>query len=134
MGDNRRRDLPERSATKSFRRLFVGGCLLAALHPAVAYEWRGARSCTVWQEYRQEEKDGYPRNAEVYQTWVVGYLSGMVAGSGMDFLAGTDNEAVFRMMDAYCGENLDTNLATAGTHVARTLMRQKGIVNTGTLP
>ena len=99
-----------------------------------AYESRGARSCNAWLEYRQDESSGYPNNAQVYQTWLVGYLSGIVAGSGMDFLAGTDNEVVYNMTDAFCGDNPEMNLSAAGIHVARYLMRAKGIVNRGTLP
>jgi hypothetical protein len=113
----------------------LAGCLLLVVsHPVPAYESRGARSCAAWQEYRLDKIAGHPQNAEIYETWLVGYLSGIVAGSGTDFLAGTDNEAVFQMVDVYCGANLLMNLATAGTYVARDLMQQKGIVNRGTLP
>jgi hypothetical protein len=119
------------------RQLFglLAGCyLLVASHPVPAYESRGARSCVEWQEYRQDKVTGHPQNAEIYETWLVGYLSGVVAGAGTDFLVGTDNEVVFQMVDVYCGANLLMNLATAGTYVARDLMQQKGIVNRGTLP
>lgn len=113
----------------------LAGCfLLGASHSAPGYESRGARSCVAWQEYRRDEQAGYARNAEIHQTWLIGYLSGIVAGSGMDFLAGSDNEEVFRMVDAYCGANPLMNLGTAGTYVARDLMQHKGIVNRGTLP
>lgn len=57
-----------------------------------------------------------------------------MAGSGTDFLVGTDTESAFRMVDAYCMENPAMNLAGAGTHVARQLMQQKGIVHLPTLP
>jgi hypothetical protein len=114
--------------------LLAGCCLLGASHPVPAYESRGARSCVTWQEYRQDKIAGYPQNAEIYETWLVGYLSGVVAGSGTDFLAGTDNEVVFQMVDIFCGANPLMNLAAAGTHVARELMQQKGVVNRGTLP
>ena len=109
-------------------------CLLAASSIAAAYESRGARSCVGWQQSNAEKKDGYPRNMEVYQTWLIGYLSGIVAGSGMDFLAGTESEAAFQMVDAYCSEHNNMNLAGAGTHLARQLMQQKRIVNVPTLP
>ncbi len=114
--------------------LVVACCVLWTTNFATAYESRGARSCAAWQEYRRDEKVGNPLNAQIYQTWVIGYLSGIVAGSGMDFLYGTDNESVFSMVDTYCGANLLMNLAAAGTYVARDLMQQKAIVNRGTLP
>lgn len=114
--------------------LLVGCFLVGASCGVLAYESRGARSCFAWQEYRQDKSVGYAQNADVYETWLIGYLSGVVAGSGIDFLAGTDNESVFRMVDAYCGQNPMMNLATAGTSVARDLMQQKRIVNHGTLP
>ena len=108
--------------------------MLGMSHPVLAYESRGARSCAGWQEFRQDERAGYPLNAAIYQTWLIGYLSGIVAGSGMDFLAGTNNESVFLMIDDYCDVNRRMNLAAAGTFVARSLMQQKGIVNMPTLP
>lgn len=112
----------------------ASGCLLAASPNSSAYESRGARSCVGWQQSHVEEQDGYPQNIEIYQTWLIGYLSGIVAGSGMGFLAGTESEAAFVMVDAYCNEHSNMNLAGAGTHVARQLMQQKGIVNVPTLP
>lgn len=119
---------------KLFYALLTGGCLLGAGHPSWAYESRGARSCEGWQQYSQDEIEGYPKNLEIYQTWLIGYLSGIVAGSGMDFLVGTETASVFRMADAYCTENPEMNLAGAGTYIARQLMRQKGLVNVPTLP
>jgi hypothetical protein len=125
---------PKSVRLKSIGVLLVGCFLIGASHTVPAYESRGARSCAAWQEYRQAKTAGYPQNADVYETWLVGYLSGIVAGSGTDFLVGTDNESVFQMVDAYCSENLMMNLAAAGTFVARELMQRKGIVNRGTLP
>ena len=113
--------------------LFCCG-LFGTSEVALAYESRGARSCSQWQEYRQDEKNGIELNASIYGTWLVGYLSGVVAGSGIDFLAGTDNQAVFVLVDVYCDENLNRNLADAGTFVARQMMSEKGIPHQATLP
>lgn len=121
-------------AMKRLYALLAGCCLLTTSLSSAAYESRGARSCAGWQQYNQDEQEGYAKNSEIYQTWLIGYLSGMVAGSGMDFLAGTESESVFQMIDAYCVENPKMNLAGAGTYVARLLMQQKGIVNMPTLP
>ncbi|MDD5249432.1 MAG: hypothetical protein PHY45_10625 [Rhodocyclaceae bacterium] len=113
----------------------LAGCSLAALsHPASAFESRGARPCIGWQEFRQEERAGYTLQASIYQTWLVGYLSGLVAGSGVDFLAGTDNEKLFQMVDAFCSDNRQMNLDNAGIYVAKSLLQQKGIVYLGTRP
>jgi hypothetical protein len=99
-----------------------------------AYESRGARSCSGWQEFREDGRRGYSLNAEIYETWLVGYLSGIVAGSGTDVLAGTDNESIFMMVDVFCNANVQANLAEAGTSAARQLMRLKGIIHMPTLP
>lgn len=120
--------------TRHLCTLLIGGYLLAIGCDALAYESRGARSCAAWREFRLDEAGGHPQSAAIYQTWLIGYLSGVVAGSGTDFLVGTDNAFVFTMVDAYCGENPLRNLADAGTHVARQLMQQKGIVAVPTLP
>ena len=119
------------------KRLFVllaGFCLLGTGNLSWAYESRGARSCEGWLQVGRDDRDGYPRNSEIYETWLIGYLSGIVAGSGTDFLVGTDNESVFRRVDAYCTENPTMNLAGAGTYVARQLMQEKGIAHVPTLP
>jgi len=119
---------------KRFCALLGGWCLLAPSHGALAYESRGARSCAGWLESRLDQKAGFSLNAEIYETWMVGYLSGIVAGSGTDFFVGTDNEAVFLMVDDFCAANPRMNLSAAGTSVARQLMQEKGIVNRPTLP
>lgn len=119
---------------KSLYALLTGCCLLGFAPISWGYEARGARSCEGWIEFRQDQKQGYSLNAEIYETWLVGYLSGIVAGSGTDFLVGTDNNSVFLMTDGYCSENLHMNLAASGTSVARRLMQLKGIVHMPTLP
>jgi hypothetical protein len=121
------------SSLKQLGTLLVAYCLLGMGLPAQAYESRGARSCQGWQEFRLAQKKGYSLDAEIYETWLVGYLSGIVAGSGTDFLVSTDNESVFRMVDGFCESNPQMNLSAAGTSVARQLEHDKGIVNRPTL-
>lgn len=101
---------------------------------AAALDARGSRTCSAWLEHRQEAAEGHSQHAEVDETWLIGYLSGVVAGSGIDFLTGTDNVAIFSMSDVYCRANPLGHLATAGTALARELMQQKGIANVPTLP
>ncbi|HEX5393561.1 MAG TPA: hypothetical protein VFW68_09780 [Rhodocyclaceae bacterium] len=113
--------------------LMLGTTWFAA-SAAYAVESRGARSCASWQSGRLAENEGYSRMAEINQTWLVGYMSGLVAGSGLDFLVGTDNPTVFAMVDDYCVSTPAGNLATAGVAVARQLMQDKGLVYRGTMP
>lgn len=112
----------------------VGACLLGLSLPAAAFDSRGARSCSDWTQHRLEAVDGHTLNSEISQTWLVGYLSGMVAGSGMDFLVGTKNPVLFSMADDLCGKYPQADLAFIGTAIARELMKEKNIVNRPTLP
>lgn len=112
----------------------LGCCLLATSLLVAAVDARGSRSCAAWLEHRLEEAEGHTLHAEIDQTWLVGYLSGVVAGSGIDFLVGTDNASIFSMIDDYCQSHPLGHLAPAGTALARELMRQKGIINVPTLP
>lgn len=112
----------------------AGACLFALSLPGVAVDSRGARSCAKWQEQRQEAIEGYALDSEIIQTWLVGYFSGLVAGSGMDFLVGTKNSVLFGMADDLCKKYPQADLAFIGTAIARELMQQKAIVNVPTLP
>ena len=114
--------------------LLLGCCLLGSSTLALALEARGSRTCAAWQEHRLEETEGHTLHAEVDQTWLVGYLSGVVAGSGIDFMTDTNNASIFSMADVYCQANPFGHLAPAGTALARQLMQQKGIANIPTLP
>lgn len=115
-------------------RLLIGCILLGSLSLAQSVESRGSRSCVSWQSHRLEQAEGYAQNSEVDQTWLVGYLSGVVAGSGIDFLVSTDNQTLFSMVDDYCNSQPRGQLAAAGTSLARGLMQQKGLANIPTLP
>ncbi|MCX7173377.1 MAG: hypothetical protein NT159_05525 [Proteobacteria bacterium] len=112
----------------------AGVCLLALSLPVAAVDSRGARSCNDWQQHRQEAIEGHTLNADFSQTWLVGYLSGLVAGSGMDFLVGTKNPVLYSMADELCRKHPEVDLAFIGTAIARDLMQEKRIVNVPTLP
>lgn len=103
------------------------GLFLAANAAAQTVTARGARSCALWNENRLDERGGHLLGAQFYQTWLVGYLSGMAAGTGVDLLGGRPNAPLFQMVDRYCAENPGANLAQAGATVARELM-QAGVI------
>jgi hypothetical protein len=112
----------------------AGACLLGSSLSAAAFDSRGARSCGDWTQHRLDAVGGHKLNSDISQTWLVGYLSGMVAGSGMDFLTGTKNPVLFGMADDLCRKYPQADLAFIGTAIARELMQEKDIVNLPTLP
>lgn len=122
------------SHTKKIVTVLLGCCVFSLSHAQAVITMRGARACSDWNQDRIEEREGHTLNAEVHQTWLVGYLSGMAAGAGVDLLSGVANEPLFVMVDEYCGANPAANLAQAGTDVARNLMQQKQIIYLGTRP
>lgn len=106
------------------------GLCIAANAAAQTVTARGARSCALWNENRVDERGGHLLGAQFYQTWLVGYLSGMAAGTGVDLLGGLPNAPLFQRVDRYCAENPGANLAQAGATVARELM-QSGVIYWG---
>lgn len=70
--------------------------LLLAAHAAQALTIRGARSCGDWVQGRTADRNTHA------EAWLVGYLSGRAAASGVDILKGTDNPSLFLWMDNFC--------------------------------
>lgn len=108
----------------------VLGLFLSASAAAQTVTARGARSCALWNENRLDALGGHLLGAQFYQTWLVGYLSGVAAGTGVDLLGGRPNAPLFQRVDRYCAENPGANLAQAGMTVARELM-QTGVIYWG---
>ncbi len=114
--------------------ILLGCCVVSASHAQMMVTARGARACAAWNDNRIEQREGRPFKAEVHQTWLVGYLSGLAAGAGVDFLFDVGNESLFAMVDQYCRTNPAAHLGLAGVAVARDLMAQKQLVYVGTRP
>lgn len=123
-----------RTSTATLAALLLGCCLVLPAQAQLTVTARGARPCAAWNDNRLEERAGHPFKAEVHQTWLVGYLSGLAAGAGVDFLAGSGNDALFLRVDEYCRANPGAHLGLAGTAIARDLMQEKRIVYVGTRP
>lgn len=70
--------------------------LLLTAHSASALTIRGARSCGDWVQGRTADRNTHA------EAWLVGYLSGRAAASGVDLLKGTDNPSLFLWMDNFC--------------------------------
>ena len=88
-------------------------CLTAPALPAAAADGavRGAPSCGEWVAQRKKAETLALANA----SWLIGYLSGLDAGSGRNVLAGRDNATVFSWMDKYCREHPLKDVAAGGS-------------------
>ena len=100
---------------------FIVGCLLLASStvavPAPAdggAESRQAPSCGEWVVHRDKSDTLALGNG----SWLLGYLSGLATGSGKDYLAGTDNAAIYKWMDSYCRKNPLRDLSNGGNALA----------------
>ena len=60
-----------------------------------------APSCGEWVAHREKSST----LALSYTGWLRGYLAGMGAGAGKDYLAGTENSTIYKWMDNYCRSN-----------------------------
>jgi hypothetical protein len=112
-----KKSLPRATVRMRFKFL-VTGCLLlgwaaiAAAAPTDAGAGaRQAPSCGEWIVHREKSDTLALGNA----SWLLGYLSGMVTGSGRNFLSGMDNASIYRWMDAYCRKNPLRDVAS-GAH------------------
>ena len=107
--------------------LLVGCCLLASSAIAVAspadgrVEARQPPSCGEWVVHREKSDTLALGNA----SWLLGYLSGMAVSSGKDYLAGTDNSAIYKWMDSYCRKNPLRDLSSGGNALAAELSAKK---------
>ena len=68
---------------------------------------RGGGSCVEWTKQR-------PKNAQLLETWLLGYLSGMAQQLDIHFPKGVTNEDVFAWMDNYCKQRPKGGLQDGG--------------------
>ena len=107
----------------------LAGCLLLASNIiAVAspsdggVEARQAPSCGEWISHREKSDTLALGNT----SWLLGYLSGLAASRGKDFLSGTDNGSIYKWMDNYCRTNPLRDVSSGGIALADELTRKKG--------
>lgn len=71
---------------------------------------RGGGSCAKWAKQR-------PKQAQLLETWLLGYLSGMVQQLDIHFPKGVSNDAVFLWMVNYCKQNPKDGLQAGGFRI-----------------
>lgn len=93
--------------------LLLFACLPLPLPAADAQDAavRGAASCGEWVAQRKRADTLALANAN----WLIGYLSGLGAGSGRNILGGRDNAAVLSWMDRYCRAHPLKDVAAGGS-------------------
>lgn len=106
----------------------LAGCLLLAVSvvavstPSEAgAEARQAPSCGEWIAHREKSDTLALGNA----SWLLGYLSGLAASSGKDYLSGTDNTSIYKWMDNYCRANPLRDVSSGGNALAAESARKK---------
>lgn len=107
----------------------LAGCLLlaASIVPVAAHaqggaEARRAPSCGEWIVHREKSDTLALGNA----SWLLGYLSGLAASSGKDYLSATDNASIYKWMDKYCRASPLKDLSSGANALAAELAGKQG--------
>ena len=106
------------------RSAILRGCLLPVLCAAAAVVTAaefGAPSCGEWVAHREKSDTLALGNAY----WLQGFMAGLAAGSGKDFLNGADNAAFNGWMDKYCQANPLRDLVSGAGVLAAELQKGK---------
>ena len=116
---------------KSWLRFVLIGVSLVCFdqEALAAINIRGAASCAVWIETREQDKQEYARKSHPHQMWLIGFLSGLASGKNKDFWGNPnvnelDSKSAVLWVDNYCRANLLKDIDDAG--VALFLERTKG--------
>jgi hypothetical protein len=78
-------------------------CLIS--ETTLAVQIRGFASCGEWVTERERERGGRTAQGLVYQSWLIGYLSGLASGTGKEVIKDLDNPSIFLWVDNYCRAN-----------------------------
>lgn len=103
--------------------LGIGGISSSAIAVGVA----GGVSCKTWTDVRRNAPDS-PVGARA-RGWLLGYISGLTAGNGVDFLSEQEtSDMLFGYADTYCKNNPSKGLNDAGLRIGLELARSKGLL------
>lgn len=106
---------------KTMSVLLAGLMLIGVANTARAITVRGISSCGEWVSHNNDQVKWRA------QTWLLGFLSGLAAGTKKDVLDSTDNESVYLWMDNYCKANPLKGTHDGAGYLYLELMEQKGI-------
>lgn len=86
-----------------------------------AVEMRGMISCGRW--INDKKNDELSRITA--ERWIIGYLSGLAAGTEKNILEGTDNDSIILWIDNYCSANPLKDIGHGSNEIFFELARQK---------
>lgn len=78
-------------------KLILAGLVIAISINAEAVTVMGARGCGEWV-------NGRSNNVLTYETWLIGYLSGVAVSDNVDILKNADLASLTLWMDNYCNK------------------------------
>jgi hypothetical protein len=90
--------------------LALASPLVLAQTPSVMVRGQGAMGCGQWVNAIAQDNQTRLTPADTYKSWVLGYLSGMAAGTSLNFwgragINQLDSESVFLWIGNYCRAN-----------------------------
>src|ERR1700674_299407 len=91
---------------------------------AAQVQVRGGQSCVKWVETHRIPDQQTGNAAE---SWVLGFLSGMVVANDENFLEGTDNESIFQWITNYCTQHPLEHLGDATRLLSHELRKKKAL-------
>lgn len=92
---------------------------------ATGFTYIGSASCGDWVQNRTGGGDAKLLLSTAQKFWLLGYLSGVANGSGVDFMRTSDAASFELWMDNYCRDNPLDNVADGAVKLARELIKKK---------
>lgn len=102
--------------------IFVLG--LSSNSNANGITYLGSASCGDWIQNRTGGGDAKLLLNTAQEFWLLGYLSGVANGLGVDFMRTSDAASFYLWMDNYCRDNPLDNVADGAVKLARELKKK----------
>jgi len=91
---------------------------------ATGITYSGSASCRDWVQNRTGGGDAKLLLSTAQEFWLLGYLSGVANGLGVDFMRTANAASIELWMDNYCRNNPLDNVADGAVKLARELKKK----------
>lgn len=89
---------------------------------ATGFTYIGSASCGEWVQNRAKGDEKLANAAQEF--WLLGYLSGVANGLGVDFMKTANAASIELWMDNYCRNNPLDNIADGAVKLSRELKKK----------